>query len=282
MDGNANERRRGIVEVAGPEARELLQRLITNDVERLAPGEARYAALLSPQGKIAVDFFVISAPTPEAPERFWLDCPADLSADLAKKLRMYKLRANVTVADRSAELGVQPLGEPIAQSEPGLLIYRDPRSAALGFRAVGPHESLEALRDPSAETRRIVAGVPEGGLDFAYGDTFPHEANLDRLNGVDFTKGCYVGQEVVSRMQHRGTTRKRVQPVAFDGTAPAPGAEILAGDLPVGTMGSSAGQRGLAVVRIDRVADALASGTLLQALGKPVRVDLQADPAPPH
>ena len=282
MDGDAIERQRGIVEVAGPEARELLQRLITNDVERLAPGEARYAALLSPQGKIAVDFFVVSAPSPETPERFWLDCPADLSADLAKKLRMYKLRANVTVTDRSAELGAKPLAEPIATAESGLLVYTDPRNTALGFRAVGPHEALGTLRDPSVETRRIEAGVPEGGLDFAYGDTFPHEANFDRLNGVDFMKGCYVGQEVVSRMQHRGTTRKRVQPVGFDGTAPSPGAEILAGDLPVGTMGSSAGQRGLAMVRIDRVTDALASGTSLEALGKPVRIDLEVEPTSSH
>ena len=267
------ERGRGVVEVNGPEARALLQRLVTNDVETLRPGEARYAALLTPQGKIMVDFIIVSSPTPDEPERFLLDCPRELAADLAKKLTLYRLRAKVTVSDRSPELGAVALVQEIAPVDLGVSIYADPRSAALGFRAIGPRDVIATLGAPDVQrkTLRIEADVPEGGIDFAYGDTFPHEANLDRLNGVDFRKGCYVGQEVVSRMQHRSTTRKRVMPVTFEGDPPPPGAEIRSGDLPIGIMGSSAGGRGLALVRIDRAAEATAP---LLADGRPVRLHL--------
>ena len=110
------------------------------------------------------------------------------------------------------------------------------------------------------DAHRIASGVPRGGLDFIYGDAFPHETNMDRLHGIDFDKGCYVGQEVVSRMQHRGTARTRTVRIILDGPAPEPGATILAGDKPVGTIGSAAGCHGLALVRIDRVADALSCG----------------------
>lgn len=267
---------RGVVEVAGPEARALLQRLVTNDIETLAPAEARYAALLTPQGKILVDFFVVSAPTPEEPELFLLDCPKDLAADLAKKLSLYRLRAKVTVADRSTEMTSVPLVEERVCGDTGVLVFRDPRDPGLGFRAVGPRlavavmaASLEFDRD-----RRIAASVPEGGLDFAYGDTFPHEANLDRTAGVDFRKGCYVGQEVVSRMQHRATTRKRV--IRFSAAVmPSPGADVRAGDLPLGTVGSVGRARGLALLRLDRVADAQAAGMPLLADGHPITVDLE-------
>lgn len=266
---------RGVVEVAGPEARALLQRLITNDVEALEPGEARYAALLSPQGKILIDFFVVSAPTSELPERFLLDCPAALAAELAKKVTLYRLRAQVTVADRSADLAAVPLAEEVAPTASGAVIFRDPRHPSLGFRAIGPREAVQGMAAPaSAERdRRIAAGVPEGGLDFVYGDTFPHEANFDRLAGVDFTKGCYVGQEVVSRMQHRATTRKRVTPVRFD-TAPPSGAEVKAGELPLGNIGSIGKGRGLALLRLDRVADAKEAGTPLLAGDQPIQVTL--------
>ncbi len=117
------------------------------------------------------------------------------------------------------------------------------------------------------DAHRIATGVPRGGLDFIYGDAFPHETNMDRLHGVDFDKGCYVGQEVVSRMQHRGTARTRTVRIILDGPAPEPGAAILAGDKPVGTMGSTADHHGLALIRIDRVADALEAGTPLTSGG---------------
>lgn len=275
MTGSEMQVARGVVEVAGLEARALLQRLVTNDVESLAPGQARYAALLSPQGKILVDFLVVSAPSSDRSERFLLDCPAVLAADLARKLTLYRLRAKVTVSDRSADLGAVPLAEEVPHTDPDLLVFRDPRSPTLGVRAIGPREVVGALAAPAdvERDRRIAAGVPEGGLDFAYGDTFPHEANLDRLAGVDFAKGCYVGQEVVSRMQHRATTRKRVTPFKAEPT-PQPGADVRAGDLPVGTVGSVGAGAGLALLRLDRVADAQAAGTPLLAGQHPISVDL--------
>jgi folate-binding protein YgfZ len=127
--------------------------------------------------------------------------------------------------------------------------------------------------DASAyEARRIEAHVPRGGADFAYGDAFPHEANFDLINGLDFKKGCYIGQEVVSRMQHRGTARKRIVKVAFSGEAPPPGAQIKAGDVLIGTMGSSAGGHGLAMVRSDRAEEAIATGVAPIASGTTLHI----------
>ena len=251
---------RGIVEVSGEEARALLQRLITNDVETLRPGEARYAALLSPQGKIAIDFLVVDATPEGSPDRFLIDCPASLATDLAKKLTMYRLRAKVAIADRSQDLGITACWPESATNS--TITYRDPRHDGLGMRRIG--ERAESRPDPAAraryESHRIALGVPDGGRDFAYGEAFPHDANLDRLAGVDFGKGCYVGQEVVSRVHHRGTARKRIEAVRFLGRAPAQGAEIAVGGIAIGTMGSSADGIGLALVRIDRVAEAAAEG----------------------
>ena len=244
---------RGVVDMEGGEARALLHRLVTSDVLGLKAGEARYAALLSPQGKVAVDFLVVDATPEGGPDRFLLDCPAALAAELTRKLTLYRLRAAVTIADRSAELGVTahwPDG-------PGA---RDPRHPALGTRAIGPRGGADAAARLAYEDHRIALGIPDGGRDFAYGDAFPHDANLDRLGGVDFGKGCYVGQEVVSRVHHRGTARKRIVPVRFDGRAPPPGADITVGEIVIGTMGSSHAGRGLAMVRTDRAEEAAALG----------------------
>ncbi len=172
--------------------------------------------------------------------------------------------------------------------EPGIkpdLAFADPRNDALGWRILVPEELKQKVADligaelvDSAvyEAHRIRSGAPRGGLDFMYGDAFPHETNMDRLHGVDFDKGCYVGQEVVSRMQHRGTARTRTVRVVLEDLSPEPGATILAGDKAVGTMGSTAAGNGLALVRIDRVADALEAGLPLTAGGLGIRL---ADPS---
>ena len=244
---------RGIVEVEGADARALLHRLVTSDVVTLARGEARYAALLSPQGKIACDFLVVDDTGADGPDRFLLDVPAVQAADLAKKLTLYRLRAQVAIRDRSDQMGVTahwPDG-------PG---FRDPRHPELGTREVGPRLPPDAAARLAYDAHRIALGVPDGGRDFAYGDAFPHDANLDRLGGVDFGKGCYVGQEVVSRVHHRGTARKRIVPVSFDGRAPAQGSDITVGEIAIGTMGTSVGSRGLATVRLDRATEAAALG----------------------
>jgi len=171
------------------------------------------------------------------------------------------------------------------------LAFADPRNAALGWRILVPEElapkvaeliGAEPVDGSAYDAHRIAAGVPRGGLDFIYGDAFPHETNMDRLHGVDFDKGCYVGQEVVSRMQHRGTARTRTVRVVLDGFAPEPGTAILAGDKPVGSIGSAAGHDALALLRIDRVADALAAGSALTSGGLAIRVvdpdDLSTSP----
>lgn len=259
---------RGVVEVGGTEAGPLLQRLFTNDVSGIVPGGGRYAALLTPQGKIVVDFLVtVTGSAGEA--RFLLDCPRALAPDLAKKLTMYRLRAQVTVADRSADLGVAAFW-PDRPTLEGV-VFRDPRHEALGFRVVAERARLAGIgaeTGPAAyREHRILAGVPEGGTDFAYGETFPHEANLDRLHGLDFSKGCYVGQEVVSRVEHRGTARKRIAPVLFEGDPPPIGSKVVVGDIAIGTMGSGVNGRGLAMVRTDRAAEAAALGAVASASG---------------
>ena len=127
--------------------------------------------------------------------------------------------------------------------------------------------AFKQLEPEAYESHRIALGVPRGGADFLYGDTFPHEADMDQLAGVDFEKGCFVGQEVVSRMQHRGTARTRVVPVRYDGFAPEAGLPVTAGDKPIGTFGSAAAGHGLALLRLDRTDDALAAGQQLTAGG---------------
>jgi hypothetical protein len=133
----------------------------------------------------------------------------------------------------------------------------------------------ELVESADYEAHRIATGVPSGGVDFMFGDAFPHEANMDRMHGVDFDKGCYVGQEVVSRMEHRGTARSRIVRVLLDDGAPVAGAAVVAADKPVGTMGSTAAGHGLALLRLDRAADAIEAGIALTASGIPIRV---ADP----
>jgi folate-binding protein YgfZ len=189
------------------------------------------------------------------------------------RLKLYKLRAKVTLD--ALPLAVLALWDGARASDHGLC-YPDPRLPALGLRCILPADAapeaaaaLGALltEADSYEAHRIALGVPRGGLDFIYNDAFPHEADMDQLNGVDFTKGCYIGQEVVSRVEHRGTARSRVVPVAFDDFAPEAGAPVMAGDKHVGTMGSATRGRGLALLRLDRAADALADGTPLVAGG---------------
>ena len=270
---------RGVVKVAGSDARNFLNGLVTTDVTLLRPGLGRFGALLTPQGKITVDFLITEAPSGHG-GGFLIDCPRALAQALADKLGFYKLRAKVEVQNLSDNLGVLAVwdGEPAIKPD---LAFADPRHTALGFRILLPQELAQKAADligaemldcSAYEAHRIASGVPRGGLDFIYGDAFPHETNMDRLHGVDFDKGCYVGQEVVSRTQHRGTARTRTVRIVLDGPAPETGAAILAGDKPVGTMGSTAGERGLALIRIDRAADALEAGRPLTAGGLAIRV----------
>ena len=269
---------RGVVKVAGDDAGKFLNGLVTADMAKVTPAQPAFAALLTPQGKIIVDF-IIAAAEPVDGGGFFLDCPRALATALTERLGFYKLRAKVTVADMSGELAVLAIWDDSLGTEAGLC-YRDPRLPELGTRCILPiSEVTEAAAGLDAklvaaddyEAHRIGLGVPRGGTDFIYGDAFPHETDMDQLHGVDFKKGCFVGQEVVSRIEHRGTARTRVIPLAFEGPPPEAGLAVTAGDKNIGVMGSGVSGRGLAALRLDRVADALANETPLVAGGIAVR-----------
>jgi folate-binding protein YgfZ len=266
---------RGVVKVAGPDARKFLNGLVTADMGRVTPAKPCFAALLTPQGKIIVDFIIADS----ADDGFMLDCPRALAATLVERLGFYKLRAKVVVENASDIAGVTAIWNGAAPALWGVT-YPDPRLPELGLRCISPPHPADAaaafgaeLVDAAAyETHRIGLGVPAGSLDFVYGDAFPHEADMDQLHGVDFQKGCFVGQEVVSRMEHRGSARTRVVPVAFGGAAPAAGTAVTAAGKPVGVMGSAAAGRGLASLRLDRVDEVLAGGAALTAGGVELRL----------
>jgi folate-binding protein YgfZ len=258
---------RGVVKVAGEDARKFLNGLLTADMDKVTPQHAAFAALLTPQGKIMVDMIVAENP-PGDGGGYFLDVPRALAPTLVQRLNFYKLRAKVIAEDLSEVLGVMAAWDGGATSGYGLS-YADPRVGALGSRCMlPPHLVSDAAADLGAiqveaseyDAHRIALGAPRGGLDFQYGDAFPHEADMDQLNGVDFQKGCYVGQEVVSRVEHRGTARKRVVPVAFQDFAPETGLRVTVGETEVGVMGSSARGRGLAMLHLGRIGEALAAG----------------------
>jgi folate-binding protein YgfZ len=261
---------RALIGLSGPDAAGFLQGLITNDVESAVPGEAVFAGLLTPQGKILFDFLIYVRDA----ETYWIDCPKNLAEDLAKRLGVYRLRSKVAISDLSAELAVGAAwGDAPLDGDTALLAtFPDPRFAPLGTRiVVAPNRGGEvgsaaapSVVESAYHSHRIALAVPQGGLDYAYGEAFPHEACYDDLRGVDFKKGCYVGQEVVSRMHHRGIAKTRI--AAVDSSAPLTerGAEIRAGDVPVGTLGSMDGTKGIAMVRLDRAEEAARAGVSLR------------------
>lgn len=258
---------RGVVKVVGDDARKFLNGLLTADIAKVTPDCAAFAALLTPQGKIMVDMIVTEAPAEDG-GGFFIDCPRALAKTLTDRLSFYKLRAKVLVEDLSEALGVLAVWGGSGATDYGLC-YADPRLTNLGTRCVlPPHLAAEAAADLAAtlveaksyEAHRIAQGAPRGGLDFHYNDAFPHEADMDQLNGIDFEKGCYVGQEVVSRVEHRGTARKRVVPVVYDEFAPEAGVVVKVGETEVGVMGSSAQGRGLAMLHLGRIGEALGAG----------------------
>lgn len=251
---------RAVIAIAGEDATSFLQGVVTCNIETLEPGEARLGGLLTPQGKILFDFLIW-----RSGDGFRLDCPTDQAPALAKRLTLYRLRAKVTIAvDPTLGLATAWDGAETTSETERL---RDGRLAALGERLVFAEGAFSAdATEADYHAHRIALAIPEGGRDFTYGDAFPHEALMDQLGGVDFKKGCYIGQEVVSRMQHRGTARTRIVPViSRDGEAVTSGAEVTAGARGLGTIGSVSGARGLAMLRLDRLADAVAAGEPVRA-----------------
>jgi folate-binding protein YgfZ len=267
---------RGVVSLSGPDAVDFLDNLATNDLAGMEIGDVRFAGLLTPQGKILFEFFALRT------EDGWLlDTLGAKVGDLSKRLTMYKLRAKVVLADVSANYAIAAAwgAAPPAVSEGWC--YSDPRSSELGWRLLVPRAAAAAWSAEAADDdyhrHRIAVGIAEGGRDYPLGDTFPHEANYDRDAGVSFTKGCFVGQEVVARMQNKTVVRKRV--VAITGSAPlTAGAEVLiGGTAAIGTIGSVDGSRALALLRIDRAAEAADKGqTLTTTDGATITTDATA------
>jgi len=265
---------RGVVRVSGEDAKSFLDGLLTCDLDRVSPQAARFGALLSPQGKILFDFIVFQAPDEIAGGGYYLDILKVFAPDLAKRLAFYKLRAKVVIEDLSDAMAVVAGWDERRPDDEVGLVAQDPRLPELGWRAiVAAQDASEFAKAPmqAYHAHRIGLGVPEGGRDFLFGDAFPHEALMDQLHGVDFDKGCYVGQEVVSRMQHRGTARTRLVPAVYEGGFAADvGVEVTAGEKALGRTGSGVDGRGLVMIRLDRAADALAAGQPILAGGIPV------------
>ena len=187
-----------------------------------------------------------------------LDCAASQRDELAKRLTFYKLRAKVTIAARGdLEVGVAP-GKPVHD-----ISYPDPRLPDMGWRIICAAGTLP--EGSGYDAARIGLGLADSDGDIGSANLFPHEANFDQLGGISFTKGCYVGQEVVSRMEHRSTARSRILPVKFEGAAPLRGSEIRSGDKTIGTVLSSENDSALALIRLDRLEES-ASPLLTQGV----------------
>src|SRR3954471_8163832 len=228
---------RAVLAISGPQAREFLQGLVTNDViGGLAPGNGLYTALLSPQGKILFDFFIT-----EGDGALLLDVARDSAEALLRKLKMYRLRAKVEIESRP-QLGVyvnltgHPDGRPTTYAERAIS-FPDPRLPALGIRSIGSRAEMPAnLAGPRVyHEERLRLGVPEGG-DFGTEKIFALDAGLEELNAVSFTKGCYTGQELTSRMKPRATARKRILGVSADTALPAAGESVRRGETEIGEL----------------------------------------------
>ncbi len=249
---------RALIAVEGPDWRSLLQGLISNDVETLAPGQMRYAAMLTPQGRVVCDMFVLAGEG-----GCWLDVPRDARDDMVRRLLLYRLRAKATIT--AADGRVCALWG--AQEAPDGW-REDPRLPALGFRGVDqtPPRDVLSADEEAYDAWRLELGVPDLRRE-SQGETvfYAIEADFDLLNGIDFKKGCYIGQEVTSRMKRRGGIRSRMLPIVFEGPSPAPGAEVLAGELRAGEVLSGRDGRAIALLRLDRI-----EGAALTVEGRPV------------
>ncbi|MDD9922466.1 MAG: folate-binding protein [Boseongicola sp.] len=234
---------RKVFRITGKDRVDFLQNLVTNDVSKLDDGLV-YAALLTPQGKYLADFFLV----PDG-EAILLDVAATLAPDLIRRLAMYKLRADVAIAETTISpvlgLGDTPSGA-----------FADPRHVSLGWRAYDGREA-EAI---DLETLRVIECIPESGVELLPNESYPLESGFERLNGVDFKKGCYVGQEVTARMKHKTELKKGLVTVSVEGSA-QPGTDILTEDgKPAGTLFTQSGGKGIAYLRFDRAKGPMKAG----------------------
>ena len=274
---------RALIAVTGPDRRSFLQGLVSNDVERAAAGKAIWSAFLTPQGRFLHEFFLSEAAWPGQAETLILEAEAARRADLVKRLSMYKLRSKATVATLDGFTVYAVWGDDAAQmigladeagtakSFAGGLAFVDPRLPEAGLRVWLPAGSESVLTAagfaPGSiadwDARRIRLGLPDGSRDLVPEKAILLENGFDELGGVDWQKGCYMGQELTARTKYRGLVRKRLMPVVIDGPAPAPGTPITLGETEAGEMRSSIDGVGLALIRLELFAQAAQAGTAM-------------------
>ncbi len=292
---------RAVLTLAGPDVRSFLQGIVSNDVARVSTERALWTAFLTPQGKFLHEFFLVERPVAGdalagGETLFWLDCEAERRADLLRRLKIYKLRAKVDLGDAGDELAVAALFGPgaaealgLAGGEPGRardalggVAFLDPRLAPLGARALLPRAGAEdALRaagfraaaSDDYDRLRIGLGVPDGSRDLEVEKSLLLESGFDELHGLDWDKGCYMGQELTARTRYRGLVKKRLLPVAFDGPAPEPGTPVLCGAREAGVLRSAVDGRGLALLRLEYLGEDAAPLTAGEARLTVVRPD---------
>jgi folate-binding protein YgfZ len=248
LDGFVRLQNRGFLRLSGPDRLTFLQGLVSNDVNKVAPGQAVYSCLLTPQGKFLHDFFLIAEG-----ESLLIECEADRRVDLAQRLKVYKLRSKIEIAeaDYAVFAAFGPTLLPL-----DVIIYRDPRSPALGTRMLLPAgASIDAMPIPFDiyDRFRIAEAVPDGSRDMEVGKAILLENNIDLLNGVAWDKGCYTGQELTARTRYRGLVKKRLMPVRIAGRVPPAGTPLIEKGSEVGEMRSASGDLGLALLRLERL-----------------------------
>jgi folate-binding protein YgfZ len=273
---------RGVLALHGGDARAFLQGLLSNDVAKISDDQAGYGALLTPQGKFLFDLFIA-----QESAQLLLESEAARLEQLLRRLLMYRLRSKVDIQDVSARFAVAALiGDDVAArlglpERPGAargleqgLVFIDPRLARLGARALLPRDAaaamlaelgFEELEHAAYERLRLTLGVPDGSRDLVVEKSTLLESRFEELNGVDFEKGCFVGQELTARMKYRGLVRKRLMPVTFTGAPPPPGTIIRLGEREAGEMRSGIEGQGLALLRLEQVEKARAEGVALMA-----------------
>lgn len=277
---------RGIISVTGPDSQDFLQGLISNDITQVSSDKAIYAALLTPQGKYLFDFFIS-----QSGEKLLIECEKNRLKDLMKRLRMYKLRANADLLDETEAYSIFAIwGDDAAQAMgvnnecgsareiSGGTQFIDPRLETAGIRAVLPIEAAEAQFQSIAATaatpsdydlHRLKLGLPDASRDLIIDKSILIESGFDELNGVDWNKGCYMGQELTARTKYRGLVKKRLISVIIEGVAPEPGTPVMVGDKNVGEMRSSNGGYGIALLRLDQLENQAAEYICDQAILRP-------------